>query len=139
MDQGFESLSEVTQYIAVHRCIREGLGAHLNNCTVSGVWQQSERDLHINILELKSVFLVLKHFKKQGKKSCYFLQTTQLWVLISTMKGILTTSKYVLWHWRILTKSNSRQIHIRARHIPGNLNVIADSLSRRDNKAIQPE
>ena len=34
--------------------------------------------------------------------------------------------------WRILAWSNAREIHIRARHIPGNLNVIADSLSRRD-------
>ena len=30
----------------------EGQGAHLGNCTISGVWQQSERNLHINILEL---------------------------------------------------------------------------------------
>ena len=62
--QGFESASERTQYVDVHRCIREGLGAHLRNCTVSGVWQQSEKDLHINILELKAVFLALKHFQK---------------------------------------------------------------------------
>ena len=34
--------------------------------------------------------------------------------------------------WRILAWSSAREIHIRARHIPGNLNVIADSLSRRD-------
>ena len=40
--------------------------------------------------------------------------------------------------WRILAWSNAREIHIRARHIPGNLNVIADSLSRRD-RAIQTE
>ena len=45
--QGFESASEGTQHVDVHRCIREGLGAHLSNCTVSGVWQQSEKDLHI--------------------------------------------------------------------------------------------
>ena len=40
--------------------------------------------------------------------------------------------------WRILARFNARQIHIRARHIPGNLNVIADSLSRRD-RSIQTE
>ena len=34
--------------------------------------------------------------------------------------------------------ANAREIQIGARHIPGNLNVIADSLSRRD-KAIQTE
>ena len=40
--------------------------------------------------------------------------------------------------WIILALSNAREIHIRARHIPGNLNVIADSLSRRA-RAIQTE
>ena len=40
--------------------------------------------------------------------------------------------------WRILEWSSARDILIRARHIPGNLNVIADSISRRD-KAIQTE
>ena len=43
----------------------KGWGAHLSNCTISGVWQQSEKDFHINILELKAVFLALKHFQKQ--------------------------------------------------------------------------
>ena len=43
----------------------KGWGAHLSNCTISGVWQQSERNLHINILELKAVFLALKHFQGQ--------------------------------------------------------------------------
>ena len=43
----------------------KGWGAHLSSCTISGVWQQSEKDLHINILELKAVFLALKHFQKQ--------------------------------------------------------------------------
>ena len=40
--------------------------------------------------------------------------------------------------WRILAFTNSRRIQIRARHVPGSLNVIADSLSRRD-KVIQTE
>ena len=39
---------------------------------------------------------------------------------------------------RILAFTNPRQIQIRARHVPGSLNVIADSLSRRD-KVIQTE
>ena len=38
--------------------------------------------------------------------------------------------------WRILAFTNSRRIQIRARHVPGSLNVIADSLPRRD-KVIQ--
>ena len=65
LTQGFESASERTQCADVYRCIREGLGAHLSNCTISGVWQQSERNLYLSILELKAVFLALKHFQGQ--------------------------------------------------------------------------
>ena len=40
--------------------------------------------------------------------------------------------------WRILAFTNSRRIQIGARHVPGSLNVLADSLSRRD-RVIQTE
>ena len=40
--------------------------------------------------------------------------------------------------WRILAFTNSGRIQVRARLVPGSLNVIADSLSRRD-KVIQTE
>ena len=33
---GFESASERIQFVDVHRCMREWLGAHLNNCTKVG-------------------------------------------------------------------------------------------------------
>ena len=40
--------------------------------------------------------------------------------------------------WRIMAWTNVRGIQIRAKHIPGNLNVLADSLSRKD-EVIQTE
>ena len=40
--------------------------------------------------------------------------------------------------WRIMAWTNARGIQIRAKHIPGNLNVLADSLSRKD-RVIQTE
>ena len=116
-----------------------GGGGHLNNCTVSGVWQQSEKDLHINILELKAVFLALKHFQKQLKQKIVLVSSDNSTVVsyISKEGGTHSFEMCALM-WRILAWSNAREIHIRARHIPGNLNVIADSLSRRD-RAIQTE
>ena len=42
---------------------KEGLGAHLNECTARGTWSVPEGKLHINHLELKVVFLVLKEFQ----------------------------------------------------------------------------
>ena len=38
----------------------KGWGAHLKHHTASGLWNQVESRLHINILELKAVFLALK-------------------------------------------------------------------------------
>ena len=40
----------------------QGWGAHLQNMTVSGNWTHQEKLLHINVLQLKAVFLALKSF-----------------------------------------------------------------------------
>ena len=65
LTQGFESASERTQCADVHRCIREGLGGPLEQLYCKWGLQLSERSLHINILEMKAVFLALKHFQGQ--------------------------------------------------------------------------
>ena len=139
LTQEFESGSEGTEYVNVHRCIREGFGAHLNNCTISGVWQQSEGDLHINILELKAVFLALKHFQKQLRHRIVLVASDKSTVVYYLNKegGTHSFQMFALI-WKIMAWSNAREIQVRARHIPGNLNVIADSLSRGD-KAKQTE
>ena len=117
----------------------KGWGAHLSNCTISGVWQQSERNLHINILELKAVFLALKHFQGQLRQKIVLVSSDNSTVVSYINKeGYTHSFEMCALIWRILTWSNAREIQIRARHIPGNLNVIADSLSRRD-KAIQTD
>ena len=38
-------------------------GAHLGDLTVSGMWSNTKTSLHINILELKAVFLAMKTFQ----------------------------------------------------------------------------
>ena len=40
----------------------KGWGAHLGDLTVSGLWSDTEANLHINILELKAVFFGNKVF-----------------------------------------------------------------------------
>ena len=42
---------------------RAGWGAHLLDQSVSGVWSHQESSLHINLLELKALFLALRAFK----------------------------------------------------------------------------
>ena len=41
----------------------KGWGAHLGDLTVSGLWSDTEANLHINILELKAVFLEIRSFQ----------------------------------------------------------------------------
>ena len=43
----------------------EGWGAHLEQSSTQGLWSPQEKGLHINVLELKAVFLALRHFKDQ--------------------------------------------------------------------------
>ena len=48
--------------------LKEGWGAHLNECTARGTWSLPESKLHINHLELKAVFLALKEFQDLFKQ-----------------------------------------------------------------------
>ena len=43
----------------------EGWGAHLEQASTKGLWSDRVKRLHINVLELKAVFLVLQMFKDQ--------------------------------------------------------------------------
>ena len=43
----------------------EGWGAHLEQSSTQGLWSPQEKGLHINVLELKAVFLALRRFKDQ--------------------------------------------------------------------------
>ena len=41
----------------------KGWGAHLGDMTVSGLWSDTEANLHINVLELKAVVLAIRSFQ----------------------------------------------------------------------------
>ena len=117
----------------------QGWGAHLENMTVSGIWTDQEKLLHINVLELKAVFLALKSFQDTILDKRVLIATDNANVVSYLNKQGGTHSwDMCLLVWRILAYCNPRNILIRARHIQGCLNVIADSLSRKD-KIIQTE
>ena len=117
----------------------QGWGAHLENLTVSGNWTDQEKLLHINVLELKAVFLALKSFQNSILDKRVLIATDNATVVSYLNKQGGTHSwDMCLLVWRIMAYCNPRNILIRARHIQGCLNVIADSLSRKD-KIIQTE
>ena len=74
-----------------------------------GTWSHPESNFHINYLELKAIFLALKEFQGLCLNNV---------VLIATDNNTV-----VAWCSR-------KQVTLKARQIPSQLNVIADKLSR---------
>ena len=110
---------------------KEGWGAHLGDFTARGIWSVPESHLHINFLELKAVLLALKIFQHlvQGKVVLVATDNTTVVAYINKEGGMRSGSLCALL-WRLLCWCNLRQVVLKARHIPGRLNVIADKLSR---------
>ena len=114
-----------------YRRIKRRVGAHLNELTARGSWSVPESKLHINYLELKAVFLALKEFQDLCVNQIVLVATDNTTVVAYINKeGGMRSGPLCALLWRILTWCSQRQVTLKARHIPGRLNVIADKLSR---------
>ena len=110
---------------------KEGWGAHLGDHTARGSWSVPESKLHINYLELKAVFLALKEFQDLCTTKIVLVATDNTTVVAYINKeGGMRSGPLCALLWRILTWCTNHQVTLKARHIPGHLNVIADKLSR---------
>ena len=109
----------------------EGWGAHLNDLTARGRWSVPESRSHINLLELKAVLLALQEFKQmcQGQTVLIATDNTTVVAYINKQGGMRSGPLCALL-WRILSWCTKNQVTLKARHIPGRLNVVADKLSR---------
>ena len=109
----------------------EGWGAHLEQSSTQGLWSPQEKGLHINVLELKAVFLALRHFKDQCQDQTVLVATDNSTVVAYINKqGGTHSAEMCALLWRIMTWCHHSHITLKARHIPGCLNVMADLLSR---------
>ena len=102
---------------------KEGWGINLNELTARGTWSHPESRLHINHLELKAIFLALKEFQDLCSNNIVLVATDNTTVVAYINKeggGGVKSGPLCALLLRIL----------KARHIPGRLNVIADKLSR---------
>ena len=106
----------------------EGWGAHLNEHTARGDWSLPESKLHINYLELKAVFLALKEFQDLCSNNIVLIATdnTSVVAYINKEGGMKSGPLYAILS-RILTWCPRKQVTLKARHIPGRLNTIADN------------
>ena len=110
----------------------EGWGASVLHLSVSGLWSQAERALHINLLELKAIHLGLLHFEDflQGQSIAIFSDnTTALSYLLrqgGTRSWSLNIEAQAILEW-----AEQRAVTLTTQFIRGSANVLADSLSRR--------
>ena len=110
---------------------KEGWGAHLNEYSARGAWSLPESKLHINYLELKVVFLALKEFQDLCTHKIVLVATDNTTVVSYINKeGGMRSGRLCALLWMILTWCTRKQVTLKARHIPGRLNVVADKLSR---------
>ena len=110
---------------------KEGWGAHLNERTARGTWSLPESNLHINHLELKALFLALKEFQDLCSNNIVLVATDNTTVVAYINKeGGMKSGSLCALLWRILSWCTRKQVTLRACHIPGRLNMIADNLSR---------
>ena len=110
---------------------KEGWGAHLNEFTARGIWSLPESKLHINYLEIKAVFLALREFQDLCVGKMVLVATDNSTVVAYINKeGGMRSGPLCALLWRILTWCTSKQVTLRAWHIPGRLTAVVDKLSR---------
>ena len=125
-----------TRLAGEFRKIRTGTKAslplcHLNERTARGAWSLPESKLHINYLKLRAVFLALKDFQDLCLHRIVLVATDNTTVVPYINKeGGRRSGPPCALLWRILTWCTRDQLTLKARHIPGWLNVVADKLSR---------
>ena len=108
-----------------------GWGAHVAELRAQGLWSQQEKSWHINSLELEALWKGLQVFKARLKQSHVVAMTDNTTVVAQIKNQGGTVSRQLTRQTtELLTWAQDQQITLTARHIPGHLNVIADSLSR---------
>ena len=97
----------------------------------SGLWSDQEKRLHINVLELKAVSLAFRSFKDQCQNQTALVAMDNSTVVAYLNKqGGTHSAEMCALLWNIMTWCHHYHIKLKARHIPGCLNVMADILSR---------
>ena len=116
-----------------HGRLQSGLGRPHGDSKISGTWTLTDRKLHINCLEFKAVIFALQHWAPLLQGRQVMIATDNSTVVSYINKQGRTRSPTLLCLTvDLLLWLESQNIVVRARHIPGCLNVIADHLSRPD-------
>ncbi len=113
----------------------QGWGAHLypDFDTASGLWSPEESALHINVLELLAVHRADSHWVRLLRNKTVSVSTDNSTVVTYIKhQGGMHSLTLNLQVRELLLFAQANNILLQARHIPGKLNVLADSLSRKN-------
>ena len=122
-----------TQKTDIYRCLKYRLGRSLRSKFYRRLWSLSGKHLHINLLEIKAVLLALQFFKTDCRNNQVLITSDNTSVVAYINKqGGTKSAELCALMWRILTWCHLNNVTLRARHVPGSLNVIADGLARRN-------
>ena len=109
-----------------------GWGATYQSMSTGGSWTRQERMCHINLLELKAVFIALQIFAAHHS-NCHILSLVDNTTAIAyinhkggTHSRAMSNLAIEIWEWCM-----ARNLTIHAEHIPGCENIRADMESRR--------
>ena len=107
-------------------------GAHLLDQHMSGVWSDQEKLLHINLLEMKALFLGLQAFREEviGHQVTAMCDNSTVVAYVNKQGGTVSRALCLLTS-RLLRWTENFDAHLDARYLPGENNVLADVLSRR--------
>ena len=107
-------------------------GAHLLDQHVSGVWSDQEKLLHINLLDMKALFLALQAFREDviGHHVTAMCDNSTVMAYVNKQGGTVSLAVCSLTS-RLLQWTESLDIHLDAWYLPGQSNVLADLLSCR--------
>ena len=108
-----------------------GWGAHRLDQHVSGVWSDQEKLLHTNLLEMKALLLGLQAFREDviGHHVTAMCDNSMVVAYVNKQGGTVSRALCLLSS-RFLRWTESFDIHLDARYLPGHVNVLADVLSR---------
>ena len=108
-----------------------GWGAHLLDQNVSGMLSDQEKLLHINLLEMKALFLGLQAFQEDviGHHVTAMCDNSTVVAYVNKQGGTVSRALCLLTS-RLLRWTESLDVHLDARYLPGGSNVLENLLSR---------
>ena len=108
-----------------------GWGAHVADLTASGIWPQEMTKRHINFLEMMAVSNAVRAFLKFLTGKSVLLCTDNTTVACYVNRGGGSHSPTLLREAEsLLLLCQSNNIALKARHVAGKINILADFLSR---------